>query len=90
MPALFTKHFSLNETPLHLEYKRGHQTCHSISCFSLLAELTEVPPLFGTMVQHNSKSHFRVPSTKTKLDQNPKQTPEQSTAATSCKAFTQL
>lgn len=90
MPVLFMKHFSLNETPLRLEYKRGHQTCHSASCSSLLADLPEVLPLSGTVVQHNSESHFRVASTKPKLDQNPKQTPEQSTAATSWKAFTQF
>lgn len=90
MPALFMKHFSLNETPLRFKYKRGHQTCQSVSCSSLLADLPEVLPFFGTVVQHNSESHFRVPRTKPKPDQNPKQTPEQSTAVTSCKAFTQF
>lgn len=86
MPALCTKHFSLNETALCLRYKQTPDLPLQLSPF--IISRSHYSTLSRSTVLQASKPHFsfRVASTRPEQDQNPKQTPKQGTAAPNSKA----
>lgn len=79
MPALCAEHFSLNETALRSKYKQTPDLPLQLSPF--IISRSHCSTLSRSTVQQASKPHFREASTRPELDQNPKQTLKQDTAA---------